>query len=84
MTRQLDKMIAYIDNDPISKQTYCSSIYFDKLLERLLIFEAEKRTEYDAVVAAMIALCCALEPTNKPNRVTEPLIKVYPNQPILN
>ena len=64
MIKQLDNLIAYVDNDKMTGETYCSRVYFDKLLEQMLVFEAEKRTEYDAVVAAMIALCCALEPVN--------------------
>ena len=78
MTKQLDSLIAYVDNDKITGETYCSRIYFDKLLEQMLVFEAEKRTEYDAVVAAMIALCCALEPVNKPNKIAAPILKIYP------
>lgn len=78
MTKQLDSLIAYVDNDKMTGETYCSRIYFDKLLEQMLVFEAEKRTEYDAVVAAMIALCCALEPVNKPNKIAAPIVKIYP------
>lgn len=78
MTKQLDSLIAYVDNDKMTGETYCDRIYFDKLLEQMLVFEAEKRTEYDAVVAAMITLCCALEPVNKPNKISEPIVKIYP------
>jgi hypothetical protein len=77
MTKQLDSLIAYSDNDKITGETLCDRIYFDKLLEQMLVFEAEKRTEYDAVVAAMITLCCALEPVNRPNKISAPLIKIY-------
>lgn len=77
MTRQMDTMMGYIDNDPVTGETYCSSIEFSILLEQLLIFEAEKRTDYDAVVAAMITLCCALEPVHKTPKPLKPLIKVY-------
>lgn len=80
MTKQLDSLIAYVDNDPISGETYCDRIYFDKLLEQMLIFEAEKRTEYDAVVAAMITLCCALEPAERPKKASHPLVQTYPVQ----
>lgn len=79
MTKQLDSLIAYVDNDKMTGETYCDRIYFDKLLEQMLVFEAEKRTEYDAVVAAMITLCCALEPVNKPNKIAAPIVKIYPS-----
>lgn len=79
MTRQLDTMIAYVDNDHQTNSSYCFSIYFKKLLEQMLIFEAEDRTKSDAVVAAMIALCCALEPVNSARKINTPLIKVYQN-----
>jgi hypothetical protein len=76
MTRQLDLMIAYIDNDK-NGLTYCDTIYFDKLLEQLLVFEADNRTKSDAVVAAMIALCVALEPVNASSKLKEPILKTY-------
>ena len=76
MTRQLDTLIAYVDNNNESK-SYCESIYFDVLLDQMLMFEADNRTKSDAVIAAMIALCCALEPMNSPNKISEPIIKVY-------
>jgi hypothetical protein len=79
MTKQLDSLIAYVDSDKMTGETYCDRIYFDKLLEQMLVFEAEKRTEYDAVVAAMITLCCALEPVNKPNKIAAPIVKIYPS-----
>lgn len=78
MTRQLDSLIAYVDNDKVSGTTYCDTIWFDKLLEQMLPFEAENRTAYDAVVAAMITLCCALEPVEVKIPVKEPLVKRYP------
>ena len=84
MTRQLDLMIAYVDNDKTTNQTYCDKIFFTKLLEQLLIFEAESRTDYDAVVAAMITLCCALEPVITRISVNQPLIKIYPTQKSIN
>lgn len=77
MTRQLDTLIAYVDNDPINGDTYCNKIWFDKLLEQMLVFEAENRTKSDAVVAAMITLCCALEPVNKAHKIKEPFILTY-------
>jgi hypothetical protein len=77
MTRQLDTLIAYVDNDPINGDTYCDKIWFDKLLEQMLSFEAENRTKSDAVVAAMITLCCALEPVNKVGKIKEPFILTY-------
>jgi hypothetical protein len=78
MTRQLDSLIAYVDNDKVSGTTYCDTIWFDKLLEQMLPFESENRTAYDAVVAAMITLCCALEPVEVKIPVKEPLVKIYP------
>lgn len=81
MTKQLDNLIAYVDNDKMTGETYCSRVYFDKLLEQMLVFEAEKRTEYDAVVAAMIALCCALEPVNSTNKIASPILKTYATVP---
>lgn len=77
MTRQLDTLIAYVDNDPINGDTYCNKIWFDKLLEQMLAFEAENRTKSDAVVAAMITLCCALEPINVAGKIKEPFILTY-------
>jgi hypothetical protein len=78
MTRQLDSLIAYVDNDKVSGTTYCDTIWFDKLLEQMLPFEAENRTAFDAVVGAMITLCCALEPVEVKIPVKEPLVKRYP------
>jgi hypothetical protein len=77
MTRQLDSLIAYVDNDKVSGTTYCDTIWFDKLLEQMLPFEAENRTAFDAVVGAMITLCCALEPVEVKIPVKEPLVKRY-------
>ncbi|MGI9214665.1 MAG: hypothetical protein ACR2HS_03140, partial [Gammaproteobacteria bacterium] len=77
MTRQLDNLIAYVDDDKISGTTYCKTIWFDKLLEQMLPFEAENRTAFDAVVASMITLCCALEPVNVQIKLKEPLVKTY-------
>ena len=77
MTRQLDTLISYVDNDKISGTTYCDTIWFDKLLEQMLPFEAENRTAFDAVVAAMITLCCALEPVEVKMPIKVPLVKIY-------
>lgn len=84
MTRQLDLMIAYIDNDKVTGETYCDKIEFLILLEQLLIFEAENRTDYDAVVAAMITICCALEPVSMSIPPNEPLIKTYEKNNSIN
>lgn len=73
MTKQLDSLIAYIEES-------CHKIYFDRLLANCLVFEAEKRTEYDCVVASMIALVCGLNTSNvKRPLKTHPMIKVYTN-----
>ena len=77
MTKQLDSLIAYVDNDKQTGHTFCDKIYFQILLEQMLVFEAENRTKSDAVVAAMIALVCGLEQMNQPNKITEPLVKTY-------
>ena len=77
MTRQLDCLIAYVDNDKVSGTTYCDTIWFDKLLEQMLPFEAENRTAFDAVVASMITLCCALEPVTTQIKLKEPLVRTY-------
>jgi hypothetical protein len=77
MTCQLDKMVAYIEPDKETKHTYCSTIVFNELLEQLLLFDNNDRTKSDLVIAAMIALCCALEPINTPNKVLVPLVRTY-------
>lgn len=77
MTAQLDKMVAYIEPDFVLGNSYCETIVFDTLLEQLLLFENEDRTKSDAVIAAMITLCCALEFVNTAKKVSSPLVKVY-------
>jgi hypothetical protein len=77
MTKQLDNLIAYIDNDPNTGLTYCDRIYFKELLEQCLLFEAENRTKSDLVVAAMIALCCALEPAPVEIKPKTPIIRTF-------
>lgn len=77
MTRQMDLLIAYAATDLVSGTSHCETIPFDKLLEQMLVFEADNRTEYDAVVAAMITLCCALEPSVDKQKITQPLIKIF-------
>jgi hypothetical protein len=66
MTKQLDEMILYVEH-------YCHHIWFDKLLEQLLIFDPYKRTESDCVVAAMIALVAAMDFVYKPPPPKPPL-----------
>lgn len=82
MTKQLDSLIAYVAPDKETGYSYCSRIYFDKLLEQMLPFEPDNRTSYDCVVAAMITLCCALEPVETRITKTEPFIKEYFSQSI--
>ena len=77
MTCQLDKMVAYIEPDKITNSSYCETIMFDELLDQLLLFENDNRTTSDLVIAAMITLCCALEPVNTHNKITVPLVRVY-------
>lgn len=73
MTKQTDSMISYVED-------FCDKIYWDKLLEQLLIFDPLHRTESDCVVAAMIALVSALNITMRPPSPKTPLVKVYPNK----
>lgn len=82
MTKQLDRLISYVAVDKETGHSYCSRIYFDILLEQMLIFEPENRTSFDCVVAAMITLCCALEPVEQRITKTEPFIKEYFSQEI--
>ena len=66
-----------IEPDFIVGNSYCETIVFDTLLEQLLLFENDDRTKSDAVIAAMITLCCALEPVNTYKKVNSPLVKTY-------
>lgn len=70
MTKSLDSMISYI-------QSHCNKVYFDILLEQLLIFDANNRTSSDAVVAASNTLVCSLNQAVKKEKINYPLIKIY-------
>lgn len=76
MTAQLDKMVAYIEPTSDYGQSYCDTIVFNTLLEQLLLFENEDRTKSDAVIAAMITLCCAIEPANYTFKSKNPLVRI--------
>lgn len=73
MTKQLDSLISFVEY-------HCEKIYFIRLLDNCLIFEADKRTDYDCVVASMIALVCGLESSiqKQPKKVHQ-YIKTYKN-----
>ena len=77
MTAQLDKMVAYIEPDSVYGHSYCETIVFKTLLEQLLLFENEDRTKSDAVIAAMITLCVALEPVKDKPKLKEPILRTY-------
>jgi hypothetical protein len=77
MTKQLDNLIAYIETDKSTNETLCNRVYFIELLKQMLLFEPDDRTKSDCVVAAMIALCCGLEPSIKTILPTSPLVRVY-------
>lgn len=73
LTKALDEGISYIEH-------FCHKIYFIELLEQLLEFDPDDRTKSDLVVAFLIGLVCASQPTVKPETPKTPLIKIYPNQ----
>jgi len=79
MTKQTDSMISYVED-------FCDKIYWDKLLEQLLVFDPLDRTASDCVVSAMIALVSSLNITPRPPQKTKPLIQVFSpsGQPIMN
>lgn len=79
MTKQLDNLIAYAETDKDTGFSYCFKIWFDLLLEQMIVFQAENRHKSDAVVAAMITLCCALEPAPKPIKLPDGFIQTYKN-----
>ncbi len=77
MTAQLDKMVGYIEPNSAIGYSYCETIFFNELLEQLLVFENEDRTKSDCVIAGMITLCVALEPVAVQQKLREPLIPTY-------
>lgn len=73
LTKQLDTMIAYIEN-------YCDRIDFIQLLTNCKNFDPYSRTSYDCVVAAMITLVSSLDTVAKPLPPKESLIKSFLNE----
>ncbi len=73
MTKQTDSMISYVED-------FCDKIYWDKLLEQLLAFDPQNRTESDCVVSAMIALVSSLNINRKPPPKKTPLVTLYNSQ----
>lgn len=70
MTKQTDSMISYVED-------FCHKIYWDKLLEQMLIFDPLDRTKSDCVVSAMIALVSSLNVTYTPPPKKRPLIQTF-------
>lgn len=73
MTKQLDTMILYIEE-------YCHKIYFLQFLRQALPFDPYDRTEYDCIVAGMIAVVSALDVAYKTTPRTTSFIKTYINE----
>jgi hypothetical protein len=73
MTKQLDTMILFIEE-------YCHKIYFLQFLKQALPFDPYNRTEYDCIVAGMIAVVSALDVVYKPTQRTTPFVKTYINE----
>jgi hypothetical protein len=71
LTKQLDNGIMYFNN-------YCHLIDFEELLENALIFEADDRTAYDAVVSFLILISVLMEPVKVETPKDSPLVKTYP------
>jgi hypothetical protein len=73
MTKQLDTMILFIEE-------YCHKIYFLIFLKQALPFDPYNRTEYDCIVAGMIALVSALDVTYKPQERTSSFVNTFINE----
>ena len=72
LTKALDAGISYVEH-------YCDKIYFPELLKQMLLFDPESRTKSDLVVAFINGLVCATETVNRPNKIKEPLVRIYHN-----
>lgn len=73
MTKQLDTLVLFIEE-------HCDKIYFLQFLKEALRFDPYNRTEYDCIVAGMIALVSALDVTYRPRERTEAFVKTYVNE----
>lgn len=79
LTKQNDAMTTYVEH-------HCNSIDYMELLDDLPKFRPNKRTPSDRTVSAMITLVAALEPVTPRQKMSEPLVRTYPNNatPSLN
>lgn len=76
LTKQADTGVAYFEND-------YDKIDFEVLLEDAKEFDPNDRTKFDITVSFLILICVLLERTIKPAAIKKPLIKLYPNDGVV-